>query len=69
MKIFPIHVDYFVVDETLVTLTQAKMCETTSHAFSCANDGQCNSSCEKKGFISGKCDGVRRRCTCFKQCV
>ncbi|KAD4584022.1 hypothetical protein E3N88_21623 [Mikania micrantha] len=57
-----------IVDERMVKVTEAKMCRTTGHSFSCVNDMTCNSSCEKQGFAEGKCDGVRRRCTCYKQC-
>ncbi|KAL8253399.1 hypothetical protein R6Q59_037092 [Mikania micrantha] len=49
-------------------MVEAKMCQTTGNEFSCFNDSTCNKSCEKDGFISGKCDGAARRCTCYKQC-
>lgn len=61
--------DCFVEYEILVTSTQEKICETTEHAFSCVNDGQCDSSCKKKGFISGKCNGMHRRYRCLKHCA
>ncbi|PWA41195.1 Gamma thionin [Artemisia annua] len=54
--------------ETGVKVTEAKMCQTTGHTGSCALDRTCHSSCEKQGFASGKCDGLRRRCTCYKEC-
>ncbi|KVI07392.1 Gamma thionin [Cynara cardunculus var. scolymus] len=57
-----------IAEETMVKVIEAKMCQTTGHAFSCVNDSTCNGSCEKQGFASGKCDGLRRRCTCYKQC-
>ncbi|PWA38187.1 Gamma thionin [Artemisia annua] len=54
--------------ETGVKVTEAKLCQTTGHAASCLNDSTCNSKCEKQGFTNGKCDGIRRRCTCYKPC-
>ncbi|PWA83632.1 Gamma thionin [Artemisia annua] len=47
--------------ETGVKVTEAKMCRTTGHMASCVNDRTCTSSCEKQGFTSGSCDGIRRR--------
>ncbi|CAH1446407.1 unnamed protein product [Lactuca virosa] len=66
--VFMLFLVFFAADETLVSVTEAKMCRTTGHMFSCANDWSCNRSCEKQGFAEGKCDGIRRRCTCYKQC-
>ncbi|KAL4557440.1 hypothetical protein LXL04_035617 [Taraxacum kok-saghyz] len=66
--VFMLLLALFATDKTLVSVTEAKMCQTTSHAFSCVNDSGCSGSCEKQGFASGKCDGVRRRCTCYKKC-
>ncbi|CAH1446406.1 unnamed protein product [Lactuca virosa] len=66
--VFILLVALFATDETMMSVTEAKMCQSTSHALSCATDTTCNSSCEKQGFAQGKCDGIRRRCTCYKQC-
>ena len=49
---------------------EAAVCSAPSKLFRgiCFSDSNCSSVCEKEGFISGECDGLRRRCICLKDC-
>ncbi|MFS7937892.1 putative knottin, scorpion toxin [Helianthus anomalus] len=58
----------FASEESVMKVTEAKMCESTGRLASCAFDRDCSHSCEKDGFIDGHCDGIRRRCVCRKAC-
>ncbi|KAI3750807.1 hypothetical protein L2E82_21651 [Cichorium intybus] len=51
--VFMLLLALFATDETLMSVTEAKMCETTSHALSCVNDWTCSSSCEKQVASDG----------------
>lgn len=46
------------------------MCSSDSKLFKgpCVREHNCLSTCEREGFDDGRCEGVRRKCICFKRC-
>ncbi|KAG6407310.1 hypothetical protein SASPL_130297 [Salvia splendens] len=59
---------FVIVEEMMVS--EAAVCSAPSKLFRgiCFSDSNCSSVCEKEGFLSGECDGLRRRCICQKDC-
>ncbi|KAL1556040.1 defensin J1-2-like [Salvia divinorum] len=51
-------------------LSEAAICSAPSKLFRglCFSNSNCSSICEKEGFLSGYCNGLRRMCICQKDC-
>ncbi|KAI5648425.1 hypothetical protein M9H77_34430 [Catharanthus roseus] len=54
----------------VVKFGEGKMCGSPSDKFRwlCVDHQKCVAICESEGFEYGKCEGLRRRCICFKAC-
>ncbi|CAK9141740.1 unnamed protein product [Ilex paraguariensis] len=50
---------------------EAKLCEYKSERFwnPCFSDINCANTCIKEKFNGGHCNGLRRRCYCYKPCT
>ncbi|CAD6226261.1 unnamed protein product [Miscanthus lutarioriparius] len=53
-----------------VTMAVARKCESQSHRFKgpCSRDANCATVCRTEGFTGGKCEGLRHRCFCTRDC-
>ncbi|QCD84914.1 Gamma Purothionin [Vigna unguiculata] len=56
--------------DVAVKKTEARECETPSKTFRglCISDRNCEAVCNTEGFPNGKCEGLRQRCMCIRNC-
>ncbi|KAH0454047.1 hypothetical protein IEQ34_018371 [Dendrobium chrysotoxum] len=47
---------------------EGKLCRVRGARGHCLTDHSCDRVCTGEGFVRGKCDGIRRRCHCDRQC-
>ncbi|ESW31913.1 hypothetical protein PHAVU_002G278700 [Phaseolus vulgaris] len=56
--------------DVAVKRAEARLCWSESQAFKglCFSNDNCATVCLTEGFTGGKCEGLRRRCFCSKNC-
>ncbi|KAG9133570.1 hypothetical protein Leryth_016535 [Lithospermum erythrorhizon] len=51
-------------------VAEAKLCMYDSRRFHgpCFSNDRCTKKCQEESFSGGDCQGLRRKCRCFRNC-